>query len=194
MKANSVYRAEARQSMSGKWATSALFCFVCVLLSCVVDGLLSYLSNGYGSMLASLLILPFSYALEVAFLRQFRAEEMQIEWLFEHFNRRVWVTMIYRYILVILWSLLLIIPGIIKSYSYAMVPYLVLDDPELTGREALNRSEAMMKGHRMDMFLLDLSFLGWVLLGILAFGVGVFFVSPYIESAHAAFYEDLKEE
>lgn len=119
---------------------------------------------------------------------------MQIEWLFEHFNRRVWITMIYRYVLIILWSLLLIIPGIIKSYSYILVPYLMHDNPELTCREALNRSEAMMKGHRMDMFLLDMSFLGWIILGVLAFGVGVFFVTPYIESAHVAFYEDLKEE
>lgn len=193
MNANSLYRAEARQALSGKWATSALFYFVCFLIVVAVNGTIGYISNSGGSLLSNLLVLPLTYAVSVAFLRQFRGEEMQIEWLFEHFNRRVWVTMILRYILVLLWSLLLLIPGIIKSYSYAMVPYLMNDDPELSGRAALDRSEAMMKGHRMDLFLLDMSFIGWIILGILAFGIGIFFVTPYTESAHAAFYEDLKE-
>ncbi len=194
MKANSEYRAEARQALSGKWATSALFFFVCVLIVSAVNGIFSYINYESGSFIAILLILPLTYSLSVAFLRQFRGEEMQIEWLFGDFNRRVWATMILRYVLVILWSLLLIVPGIMKSYSYAMVPYLMHDNPELTGREALSRSEEMMKGRRMDLFLLDMSFMGWIFLGLLAFGLGVFFVTPYVESAHVAFYEDLKEE
>lgn len=67
MKANSMYRTEARQSLSGKWATSALFFFVCVLISSVVSGTFSYVSNGSGSIIGTFLILPLTYALDVAF-------------------------------------------------------------------------------------------------------------------------------
>ena len=73
-----------------------------------------------------------------------------------------------------------------------MVPYLLHDYPELTPREAMKISREMMSGQKWNIFILDLTFIGWILLSILTAGLGVIFVEPYISTAHAVFYEDLK--
>ncbi|MGE5630808.1 MAG: DUF975 family protein [Caulobacteraceae bacterium] len=87
-----------------------------------------------------------------------------------------------------LWYLLLIIPGIVKSYAYSMVPYILAENPNIGSREAIKESIEMTDGHKFDMFVLDLSFLGWFLLGALFFGVGVFFVLPYVDATKAELY------
>lgn len=92
---------------------------------------------------------------------------------------------------VFLWSLLLVIPGIIASYSYALVPYLLAENPNLTPAEALERSKQMMDGNRMRLFCLHLSFIGWDILAILTLGIGHLWLHPYKEAANAAFYRDL---
>jgi len=93
-----------------------------------------------------------------------------------------------------LWSLLFVVPGIVKSYSYAMAPYILQDDPSLEWDECLEKSKEMMKGNKWQLFELDLSFLGWYLVGALCFGVGVFFVNPYSAVARANFYLALKAQ
>lgn len=97
-------------------------------------------------------------------------------------------TMLYRGILIFLWSLLLIIPGIIKAYAYSMVPYILADDPNVRYQDAIRLSNDMTYGHKMEMFILDLSFIGWYLLGALALGVGVLFVMPYENATKAELY------
>jgi len=93
---------------------------------------------------------------------------------------------------VFLWALLFVIPGIVKSYSYAMAFYIKHDDPSLNAQACIDRSRDMMDGYKMKLFLLDLSFFGWYLLGSLACGFGALFVVPYHEMARANFYESLK--
>lgn len=88
----------------------------------------------------------------------------------------------------VLWTLLLIVPGIIKSYEYRMVPYILTKDANLTISEAIGRSREMTDGHKWDMFVLDLSFIGWNLLGLLFFGIGGIFVAPYSEATFARLY------
>lgn len=97
-------------------------------------------------------------------------------------------TMLLSKIYIFLWSLLLIIPGIIKSYAYRMVPYILADNPNIGANEAIALSNEMTMGHKFDMFVLDLSFIGWYLLGSLALGVGVFFVMPYENATNAELY------
>lgn len=93
-----------------------------------------------------------------------------------------------------LWSLLFIIPGIIKAYSYCMVPFILADNPNLGARETINLSRKMMKGHKWRTFVLDLSFLGWIILSGLTLGLlGVFYVNPYMHATHAELYKTLKE-
>ena len=92
-----------------------------------------------------------------------------------------------------LWGLLLIVPGIIKRYSYRMAPYILADHPELSGTEVLTLSRQMMNGHKWKTFMLDLSFLGWNILSALTFGLlGVFYVNPYRQCTNAELYRELK--
>ena len=93
-----------------------------------------------------------------------------------------------------LWSLLLIIPGIIKYYGYSMTPFIIADEPEIDFMAAIRKSQEMMRGHKFRLFKLQLSFIGWFFLGALAFGVGLFFVYPYYQLAHANFYLDIKPD
>ena len=103
--------------------------------------------------------------------------------------------MLLRDVFLALWYCLLFIPGIIKSYSYMMVPYIVNDNPELSAKEVITRSREMMNGNKWRAFLLDLSFIGWVLLSLMTCGiVGVFYSEPYRRSARAALYLELKDQ
>jgi uncharacterized membrane protein len=95
-------------------------------------------------------------------------------------------------IFIFLWTLLLIIPGIIKFYAYSMTHYIIAEDPEIDFMDALKKSEEMMKGHKFRLFKLQFSFIGWFILGIITFGVGLIFVYPYYNLAHANFYIDLR--
>lgn len=90
-----------------------------------------------------------------------------------------------------LWSLLLVIPGVIKMLSYSMAFYILDENPDMTAGEALNRSKKMMDGHKMELFLLNLSFIGWVFLSIVTLGIGFLYTVPYMESTVAQFYQKL---
>lgn len=100
--------------------------------------------------------------------------------------------MLLRSVYTILWSLLFIIPGIVKAYAYKMVPYIIAENPRISSKEALALSDDMTRGHKWDMFVLDLSFIGWYLLGALAFGIGILFVLPYSMTTEAELYLALK--
>ena len=95
-------------------------------------------------------------------------------------------------IYIMLWTLLFYIPGIVKSYSYAMTPYILLDKPELSATDAITESRKMMNGHKMELFILDLSFIGWILLSLLTCGILFLYVAPYMQAARAEFYRTLK--
>ena len=94
-------------------------------------------------------------------------------------------------ILIFLWSLLFIIPGIVKSYAYSMAYYVKADHPEYGWRECLKESERLMRGNKMKLFMLQLSFIGWNLVGALTFGIGYLWVAPYEQMATAVFYDHL---
>lgn len=111
------------------------------------------------------------------------------------FNRfgDVCITGILKWLFTGLWSLLFVIPGIVKSYSYAMTMYIMQDYPELSGNDAITKSRQMMDGHKFDLFILDLSFIGWYLLGALTFGILIiFYVEPYRQVTRTNFYEQLR--
>jgi len=95
---------------------------------------------------------------------------------------------------VLLWTLLLIIPGIIASFSYAMTPYIMAEDLEIGADEAITRSKEMMNGHKGELFYLYFSFIGWWLLCALTFGIGSLWLSPYMSAAEANFYRDISRD
>lgn len=92
---------------------------------------------------------------------------------------------------IFLWSLLFLVPGIVKAYSYAMAEYLMVRDPSLTAMEAMNVSKQMMKGNKLRLFTLHLSFLGWILLMILTAGIAGIYVIPYMNTASTEFFNDI---
>ncbi|MGN0906875.1 MAG: DUF975 family protein [Bullifex sp.] len=104
-------------------------------------------------------------------------------------------TMLLMDIFIFLWSLLLVVPGIIKAYEYSMVPYILADDPKVSRKEAFEKSKAMMRGNKWKALVLDLSFLPWDILGAITCGiVTVFYVHPYRQLTRGALYEKLKAE
>lgn len=125
-------------------------------------------------------------------LKQHDREISSVNELFSHFNSfgRGFLQLFLRSLFVALWSLLLVIPGIIKSYSYAMTPFIMAENPELTALQAITESKLRMRGHKWELFCLSLSFFGWILLCVLTCGIGFIFLRPYMEAAYAAFYRD----
>lgn len=183
-------RRSAQTALAGKWTPAVLTTLVYMLLACVC----SYIP--YLNFPASLLVLPvLGFGYQVIFLNVMRAgTEPQINAIFVGFNNygKTLGTMLLAAIYTWLWSLLLVIPGIIKAYSYAMTPFILNDEPELGADEVICKSMAMMRGHKMKLFLLDLSFIGWILLAILTLGIGFLWLVPWMENARVAFYLDLK--
>ena len=109
-------------------------------------------------------------------------------------NKTVRMTMLLKTIYLTLWSLLFIVPGVIKGYEYAMVPYLLLDHPEMSRQEIFAESKRMMMGNKWDAFVLDLSFIGWHLLGACTFGILTFlYVNPYQYYTEAELYHVLRD-
>ena len=101
-------------------------------------------------------------------------------------------TMFFRDLYVFLWGLLLIIPGIIKSYEYTCVPYILAEHPEMECSYVLTRSAEMTDGYKFEIFILELSFIGWLILGSLLLGIGTLFVIPYIELTNGEMYAFLR--
>ncbi len=200
MKTLSDYRAEARQALKGNWFSSAIFMLVYGVLAFVVSSATSSLAGSnqalslVATLLGTILVLPIFYGLCFGFLGQARGREMQLGDLFGHFNKRVCGTLTLKFVYTYLWTLLLIIPGIIKSYSYSMTEFIMMDNPEIKNNEAIEKSMEMMQGNKWRLFLLDLTFIGWLILGIFTFFIGWLWVYAYMYQTRAMFYETLKAE
>ncbi len=119
--------------------------------------------------------------------------EARVGTLFDYFSewKKGFTARLLQLIYIFLWSLLFVIPGIMASFSYVMVHYVMADHPEMTAKEALRESKKIMHGNRWRFFCMTLSFIGWELLGILTFGIGMLWVVPYQQAAIAAFYRDI---
>ena len=103
-------------------------------------------------------------------------------------------TLFLRDLYIILWSLLFIIPGIIKGYSYMLVPYILAEEPAMDNKEAFRLSREMMDGNKWHAFCLDLSFIGWHILNVFTFGLlGIFYVKPYQATASAEMYIAIRD-
>lgn len=190
-------RAAARTSLSGKWGGAVVMGLVyCVVYGAFPASVEVLVYKNIGTVI-QLLLLPMAYGAWIAFLDNIRSgKEYRVEQLFVGFKdyTRVFGTALLTGIYTFLWTLLLIVPGIIKSYSYAMTYYVLRDNPELKYNGAIERSMEMMKGHKFDLFYLQLTFIGWALLCILTAGIGFLWLIPYIYAAEAHFYEDVKAE
>ena len=171
------------------WLFAVLACFIfsviCSAAGSIIVGIGAVIVTG-----------PLSFGLNYLFLKQARDNQpMELGDLFkgfsEDFSQNLLIGLMTA-IFAALWSLLLIVPGIVKAYSYAMVYYIKADHPEYNWRQCIAESQAMMNGHKMDLFIMDLSFIGWMIVGSLCLGVGTLWVSAYMEAARAHFYESIQ--
>ena len=149
-----------------------------------------------GSLLHLLVFNPLEAGCRGFFTRNSEtpAEVSEIKAGFHPYGRTVGA-MFLRDLFICLWSLLFVIPGLIKIYSYRMVPYILADDPTIGGKDAITLSRQMMNGHKWNTFVLDLSFIGWELLSVLTAGLlGLFYVKPYEAATGAELYKVLKNQ
>lgn len=126
-------------------------------------------------------------------LKQYNRANFEVKDLFSQFERfgQAFLQRFLRILYTSLWSLLFIIPGIVKSYAYAMTPFIMAENPEMTASEAITASKEMMDGHKGELFTLDLTFIGWELLCLLTLNIGHLWLNPYKNAAYAVFYKDL---
>lgn len=209
MKSSSEYRAMARESLRGVWNESALAVLIIFAIACifsvssvVVPQEILWLQgslSGAQVAVSLLLIVPLGYGFNNAMLSLVRCESRTpTNDMFAYFKRD-YSRSVPALVLVALAQLGLgiVTLGIgifILAYAYAMVPYLLRDYPELTATEALRTSRQMMKGHKWNLFVLDFTFIGWMILCCFTFGIGFIWLQAYMSAAHAHFYEDLKAE
>ena len=141
------------------------------------------------------LMIPFDYGCRKFFRKNLDepAKLSNIVYVFDSHYKNIVKTAFLTDLFIWLWSLLFIVPGIIKSYSYRLVPYIMSENPEMNFRDAQAESARLMKGNKWKSFVLDLSFIGWDILTLMTWGfLEIFFVGPYKASTDAALYESIK--
>lgn len=201
MKTPYEYRTQAREALQDRWGEAATVSLIILVIAMLI-ALPSLVAEWAGSIttILSILVLPLQYAYYISLLERTRGNEEELT----HYTLQYAINNAYantRFLVAGLFIMLISmvaaiftlgIGAIIVKYMYCMVPYLLHDYPELTPREAMKISREMMSGQKWNIFILDLTFIGWILLSILTAGLGVIFVEPYISTARAVFYEDLK--
>lgn len=186
-------RARARAQLGGKiFAESWLIAILVSIIVAAVTGV----SNVVPVVGAIIVSGPLAYGMSKLFLKQARDnEKMDIAGVFDGFKEDFAGNLLLglmQAIFIALWSMLFVIPGIVKSYAYSMAYFIKNDDPSKGWKQCIDESRAMMKGHKMQLFLLDLSFIGWIIVGSFCFGIGVLWVEAYMQAARAQFYESIK--
>lgn len=193
---NSELKRKAKEQLGGNLFSNA---WMVALLVCFLISAITIAAGSVVPGLGALLILgAIEYGSARLFLDQARSgAPMEIGTLFSGFSSDFGELFILGFLVslfTMLWALLLVIPGIVKVYSWSLVYYIKVDHPEYDWRECMRESAAMMRGYKMKLFLLDLSFIGWYIVGSLCLGVGTLWVVPYHTATHAQFYAERCKE
>ena len=149
-----------------------------------------------GVIAVYIIVPPLSIGMVMIYLDVTYGDEIDLSRLFKGFNMMGKTIGLFLLILLFtyLWMLLFIIPGIIKAYSYSMSFYILAENPDMTAREALNESKLIMQGHKWEFFVLELSFILWILLGVVTFGLALIYVEPYMQLTYTNFYHNIKRQ
>ncbi len=185
-------KANARQQIKGKIGILFLINLVMVAISFA-----SMFIPIFGNLVYGFFINPaFSVSIALIYLTLYKGADIMVGDVFEGFHY-FWGALkisFFSCLIIFCWSLLFLIPGIIKAYSYSMALFIYAENPDMGALEAMTRSQEMMKGHKMDFFVLNLSFFGWALLCAVTFGIAGIYVAPYTSSATVNFYQAIKPE
>ena len=194
MVANSILRQNARAQLGGKlFAEHWLMMVVVYLIYSAISGAAGYIGFGIAGIIVAG---PLMFGvLRVLINRAKGKPNVDIGEMFcgfsECFGGSIVLSLLTA-LFTFLWTMLFVIPGMVKTYSYAMAPYIQQDDPQKDAKTCIDESRAMMRGYKGQLFALDMSFIGWYILGTLCFGIGLLFVYPYHMQARANFYLALK--
>jgi uncharacterized membrane protein len=179
---------QAKDALKGKWGLAIGTLLIYIILTGVIGSV-----PKVGSLASLIIGGPFALGLATFSLSLARNKEAKIEQIFEGFNNFVPALSTYLLMLlfVVLWALLLIVPGIIAGLSYSMSFYILAENPSMAAMDVLRKSKAMMNGYKLKLFYLCLRFLGLGLLCILTLGIGFFWLFPYVHVCFARFYDDV---
>ena len=195
MRTRKEYRAAALAKIRGNW-TPLVLAMLVFMAVCGITGATTFAA----ALVAIFVLMPIEVGLYNSFLA-FDRDQTQtgiVEGMFkraftgEYLHRVLGMFLVELF--VSLWTLLFIIPGIIKALAYSMTPFILEEKPELSAYDAIKYSEKLMKGHKTELFLLYLSFIGWAILCLFTFGIGYLWLAPYMYVTFCEFYEDLKKE
>ena len=178
---------QAKKNLDGKWGGAIIIFLIYLVISIGIS------ATGIGILFTSVLTI----AILNAFLKGRNQNDYNPSDMFEplnyNFTNKILLSLI-KNIYIFLWSLLFIVPGIIKTYAYALCEYLAIKHPEWEYKKCLQESQNMMKGHKFELFILQLSFLGWDLLSVLTLGILQLYVAPYKFATLAIYYEQLEQD
>ncbi len=214
MTTNQEFKNAALAALRGNWTAAVLGTLVVAVIACPIVGASSlyelfnpdvfaygvasplYGISGTTTLLALFVLMPltvgFTYAFNALYLYSNpNVLSNSFGYGFKIYWRAIGGMLLVQ-IFTFLWALLLVIPGIIKAYSYAMTPYILVDNPELSVREAIRRSQQMMVGQKFNLFWLQLSFIGWFFLACITGGIGFLWLAPYYQTSQAVFYQNLR--
>ncbi|WP_294748058.1 DUF975 family protein [uncultured Exiguobacterium sp.] len=191
----------AKASLSGRWG----FAVLTVILFSIIQGVPGLFGSDVDEpantmdlvvSLVSILLIPVGVGWTWIAMSIARGEETKVTDLFEPYGMffKVIGLAIVQFFFIFLWFLLLVVPGIIKSFSYMLTFYILRDEPSIGILEAITRSRKMMDGHKMEAFMLLLSFIGWALLGIVTLGLAFLWITPYFSVTFAKFYDRVRGE
>lgn len=194
------YKDRALANLKGNWDKAAIATLIYFLIEMGVSTIGQMLLGDTAGVLFNyvwtIICIPLSWGFAVLFLDFIRGNGIVNERMFDGYKDfvRVFVTYLLYGIAVGLGCILLIVPGIILALMFSQFTYILKDNKEIGSVDALKLSAQMMNGHKMDLFLLGLSFIGWIILALMTLGIGLLFLEPYMQTTFAHFYEDLKEE
>lgn len=188
---SSELRARSRRSLSNNWGLAIGGLLIYILVT-VVLGLLSMLPR-VGFLISLFTAGAITLGLIMFYVGIARGKNPSVSAILAGFNHLIKTFLLYLLITVftLLWTLLLIVPGIIATYRYSQAYYIFQDNPEMSPLEAIRQSKQLMVGHKWRLFVLQLTFIGWYLLSVLTLGIGLLWLTPYYQVARAHFYDDL---
>lgn len=187
---------EAKTALKGNQTWAVLL----TLLVTVIGGLVGIISSGLAAFVSVMLIVGYRFTL--LDLKDGYKEENYFTGMFSSFTKGrgipVFLTWLLSSIFIFLWSCLFVIPGIMKAMSYSQAYYIAKDmvqsGQDVSPTEAITKSRQIMHGHKMEYFVLQLSFLGWAILACLTAGIGFLWLQPYIQTTNAAYYRHLARD
>ncbi|WP_432628696.1 DUF975 family protein [Brotaphodocola sp.] len=193
----------AKEQLGGKilgtiWLNAVIVIAIYSVLGILINALKVDQFYGLGNIISLFIMGPLSYGMYSLFLKQSEdGQPMQILDIFNGFKEDLagnFILYVMNVILVCLWSCLFIIPGIVKYYAYSMAFLVKADHPEYGWKQCLDESKRITKGHKGELFMLDLSFIGWWILGSLLLGIGSFWVTAYYMATRTQYYKVLAAE